>query len=349
MNSFSKNTISFLVLVIALILVLAILAALQYRWIGEVNEAVYERMHTTLLASMNQFRRQFNDELQHIGFLLQPDMSELARRNWKSYAESCSAALSVSDTHLVRNVYLWASGNNEIFQLLKLNQNTKAFEITSWPPEFDPIKNRYAQFFSSTQRPTGQIRPFARTMFCRFPLLLQPLVAFQPEPNKPRSNRRFIGCLLIELNLEAIRTELFPELARRCFEGPDGFMYQVVVVSGPDPIAAIYRSDSSLDLAAFAQTDARISLFDNRRERLGPREPGIEPPNPANPGSLTPPFGPEPPPGPGARSEPPILSDDDSFHWELVAKHRSGSLEAAVARLRQKNLAISFGGLLKLT
>lgn len=43
-----------------------------------------------------------------------------------------------------------------------------------------------------------------------------------------------------------------------------------------------------------------------------------------------------------------IFSDDEGPGWELLAKHREGSLEAAVARARKRNLAISFGSLLLL-
>ena len=34
---------------------------------------------------------------------------------------------------------------------------------------------------------------------------------------------------------------------------------------------------------------------------------------------------------------------DDRSQWLLVAKHRSGSLEMAIAEVRQRNLGVSFG------
>ncbi|HEY8460448.1 MAG TPA: HAMP domain-containing sensor histidine kinase, partial [Blastocatellia bacterium] len=44
----------------------------------------------------------------------------------------------------------------------------------------------------------------------------------------------------------------------------------------------------------------------------------------------------------------PALNRDDAGAWRLVAKHNAGSLEAAVAKARRRNLAISFGILLLL-
>jgi signal transduction histidine kinase len=43
-----------------------------------------------------------------------------------------------------------------------------------------------------------------------------------------------------------------------------------------------------------------------------------------------------------------LVLSNESTDWELVAKHRGGSLEAVVANMRRRNLAISFGILILL-
>ena len=43
-----------------------------------------------------------------------------------------------------------------------------------------------------------------------------------------------------------------------------------------------------------------------------------------------------------------VLEEEIEPRWMILVKHRSGSLEAAVARVRNRNLAISFGALLLL-
>src|SRR5678816_4282876 len=49
-------------------------------------------------------------------------------------------------------------------------------------------------------------------------------------------------------------------------------------------------------------------------------------------------------------TEPPRPEPSDDFgRWQLLVQHQSGSLDAAVARARRQNLAISFGVLLLLT
>ncbi len=347
MRFLPRRTISSVLLVISLGLILTVLAGLQYRWSSQISESVHERMHASLLTSMHQFRVQFNNELQHLGFLLQPDGSALMRRDWKSLAENCSAAMSASDGRLVRNVYLWVTGDNGSSQLLRLNQDAKIFEPAVWPPELGSVKPRYARFFVNPQRPSPDIRPFTWIMINRVPLLLQPLISFRPPPEGPGPGGRFIGFLMTELNLEVIKNDIFPELAKRHFQGPDGFIYQVAVLGGSGQREIVYRCDSSLSAEAFVRPDARIILIE--REPLGPRSPEQRMDLPGGAMPLRPliPFRPEPPPR-RAGGIAPVLSDGESANWVLAAKHREGSLEIAVAKLQRRNLALSFGSLVLL-
>ena len=84
------------------------------------------------------------------------------------------------------------------------------------------------------------------------------------------ANEPLIGYLMMELSLDTVRRELLPELAEKHFAGPDGFIYQVAIVSGKDPGTIIYQSDPELLPADFSRADARISLLEGPR---GPRRP----------------------------------------------------------------------------
>jgi signal transduction histidine kinase len=199
-------------------------------------------------------------------------------------------------------------------------------------------------------------------MFYQIPLMLHPLLTFQSNSATERGIN-FVGCLLIELNLDTIRTELLPELAKKYFQGPNGLIYQVAVASRGNPDTLLYKSDPDLTIAAFARPDASIGLFENQRERFNPGGPGPGPgpePGREREQGSAPPDRPGPlPPELRFRPEPPFLPDgrgqigrvpfeDQGPGWELVAKHRKGSLEIAVAANRRRNLALSLGSLLLL-
>ena len=165
-----------------------------------------------------------------------------------------------------------------------------------------------------------------------------------PVPASPRS----VDWVVIELNEALLRQHLLPELAQRYFGGPEGLTYQVAIVGGNGARRVIYSSDSEFAKQDIAAADAMLDVF-------GPPSPG--PPR----------SGMNVPAGPaneihdrewfeerprfelfGRLRLIPIRENNAEQDWQLVVKHRAGSLEAAVARMRHRNLAISFGVLLVL-
>ncbi len=351
MRLMSRRTVLSMSIVLSLVAILALLAVLQYRWSGQVSQAERDRMQASLNASMSQFRQEFGRELQQLALSFQPDGAILAARDWPRYASSAAELLGGADGHLVNGLYLWLDGGEDNPPLLVLDREAKAFKPVPWPSRFTVVQDRYLRPLGGSPRMPSDVRPSSWTVFPDIPLLLHPLIMFQPSaaPQAPGSPRH-LGYVLIELSLEAMREELLPELAQRYFAGPDGFIYQVAIISGRDPGAIIYTSDPSLTPAAFAAPDARLGLLDNPRPRMGRRGPAPEIDG-RQPGEARPPF-----PGPGlegprmgrGRGWPMLLPGADTVDWELVAKHRQGSLEAVVSGLRRRNLAVSFGILLLL-
>jgi signal transduction histidine kinase len=156
--------------------------------------------------------------------------------------------------------------------------------------------------------------------------------------------------LIIQLNPDVLQAKVFPELARRYMADSDGMIYQVAVMGGTeDKPRAFFTSDPSFSPLAHRRVDAELNLF-------GP--PSLPP------GSAVPPRpAPAPPPPASVRApamgsaaaanfEPvrffPFHDQTGSTGWWLLAQHRKGSVEAAVAQLRRRDLTLSFGVLLVL-
>ena len=352
MKFLPQRTFSSATVIVSLAVILVALAVLQYRWSGQVSAAEHERLHTGLLAMTNQFRLHFNSEFRQLGMLFRPEGTALAQRDWDSLAAGFDAVAKRSGRRLIRNIYLWAAEPNGQSQLLKLNGDTVKFETVPWPLYLGTVRSRYSPFFPGPFPPAPGVRPFEWTMCCRIPLMVQPLMFFQPMRNTASTGIQFAGFLLLELNLDTIRNEILPELAKRYFEGPEGFIYHIVVAGGDSPDMLLYKSDPQLTLAAFATADARIDLFESQRESFGPERLNSAESSrlPGRSGPSLPEF--------TLRPEAPLLQKsggmgpgppgDEGPRWELLAKHREGSLDAAVAADRARNLVLSLGSLLLL-
>lgn len=334
-----------IIIVSSLVVILAVLAVLQYRWSGEISEAERARMESGLRISTTQFRQEFNRELQQLGQAFQLDAAPLRSGDWQRYAQTCDDLLSGAEGRLVSKVYLWLADNKGGSQLLELNRGVKSFDLIPWPPAFETVRDRYNGLFTSLSRLPPDVPPFSWTMISRIPLMLHRLTAFQPPAGPPMMNARFLGFLMVELSMDAIRGDLLPELAQRYFGGAD---YEVAVVNGRDPGEILYQSDPNLPPTAFASADARVSLFDSPRGPRGRWMPGTAGESRPLDNSRPPPPLNSPRLGRGRGGGPVLVLSSEGTDWELVAKHRGGSLEAVVASMRRRNLAISFGILILL-
>ena len=125
--------------------------------------------------------------------------------------------------------------------------------------------------------------------------------------------------LVAELNVAWTHDRILPGLLARYLAAPGLADYDIEVATKGPNASLIYSSDS-LEKQVWSQPDASTSILDTGGE--GP--PGEH-------------HGP-PPDSPGARRGPP---PDGSGRWRLLARRRSGSLEALVAGAQRRNLAVS--------
>jgi signal transduction histidine kinase len=364
----AKRAFLRIALVAALSAVLVLLAVLQYRWSLEISRAERTRIEASLNTSVHQFRQEFYRELTQVSTAFHSDPTAEPDDFWSSYAERYQAwARTATRPDLVANVFVWQAGTgnpDSASRLLQLRPADGEFEAVDWPASLAGLRGRVEV---EARQPPGpgpggpppELRSFAWTLEERIPALVRPIYKFsgprwrrggppprQAEPSAPR--RVVLGFAIVELNRAAL-DRLLGELAQRYFAGPDGFIYNVVVVSGAPDGKVIYRSDPQLTAASLNPPDARAALVpstpaENRAvEGAPPRDPaartrgGRGGRGGGNRGTFMPRTR-------GAFIVPSAAEEP----WQLLARHKGGSLEAVVATDRRRNLLLSFGVLLLL-
>lgn len=192
--------------------------------------------------------------------------------------------------------------------------------------------------------------PLGARMFPRMPWMVDEsgwlLTHFQfmhqmpgPKPTPPS-----VSCVIIELNEGVIRNQVFPQLAQAHFSGAEGLDYDVAIADQSHDSDILYTSTPSFDTGV---SDAAVSLLGGFGGPDAPQGAPVTLPAPFFWSSrvVSEPryFG-----FPGPVRVERFRFGDRGPGWVLMARHRKGSLEAALASMHRRQLAMSFGALLLL-
>jgi signal transduction histidine kinase len=322
----------------ALAVVVVVLATLQSRWLDEVARAERDRAKARVAAAAFGFAADFDRELGHAIACFEPwpDAREPARDWLVSSWRRCGRA---GLRGLVDRVY-FAERAEGGFALSRLDPAGESVERISWPPELSAVRRRLS---SPVDASSGRMPRFTAPIDPDLPALVVSDSRFSRRgPDGPPESGRF---LILRLDVSDLTRNLLPELTRRYFSGGRLHDYDVAVFRRNDPSRPVYVSGSGSPFSA-TRWDATADLltlrvFVEQRRAESARRAWALPEAGAGPGASAPPFLRPPgdwPPGSRIGAERPLPGA-----WRLVASHRGGSLDAAVARARRRNLAVSLG------
>ncbi len=356
MNFLPKGRFVIWAVSFALACILVLLAIMQYRWSREVSEATSTRMLSSLRGAMMNFRQDFSRQLGLMCLQLEPEASKPSpdARKLTQAMESWESTNSLSN--LVSNLYLVKSADDEGILLFHLLPSQGRLGFVAWPPRLAKIRaliaadsaSLHPQTSSAADRPPSDKRGPRRAM-----MRIGGIDETVPMLVVPVGHNSHRSWLLLEIDPQVLAQSVYPQLAQHYFgESSD---YDLAVIQNDNdnpgsPSKLFYSSNEGFGTEGLA-ADATLNLFGPPSIRKQPGEPPVED---LFPGSLMGKesairelsnttdgmFGP-------IRFDP-IPSGTEGPQWRIVARHRRGSVEAAVAELRRRNLEISFGVLLVL-
>jgi signal transduction histidine kinase len=325
--------------------ILVLLAFLQFEWVNKVAQAERDRMETSLETAIIRFRWDFYTQLLHVCSAFQVEHGDLSKQTLQSYADRYDDWMHASTRpRLVASLYVWKARNPAGHRLFRLDPATAKFEPADWPPEFEslrlPLRRHPARFFHHIG-PHQAYRHW--NLVEQVPALVRVFRSSRQTPLAGREPASPEGYAIIELNLKYIQTALFPLLAERYFRGPRGLVYRVSIVSRRNPGRVIYQSIPMHGMNSGYPPDAVVDLISVR-----------------HPGFMESPFADRM----AARSDvnrgngplaslarrqvengvaPLLVLAGQKADWQMVVRHRSGSVQAATVELRHRDLAVSLG------
>ena len=272
-------------------------------------------------------------------------------------------------------------------RIRRWNNQAIAFEPAEWTPDLAKVRDSLASHFIGFQVRTsgpsngpgaGERRregTIALSLGDDNTLIAPVTLVELPDGRRGPPKVTILGFTLVRLDPAVMRDTLLASLTARHFHGDDeGVDYRVAVVDRNDLSRVVWESEPGIATSIVASPDVTQHFMAARPDQMfifarggGPRErPDTSAPPP-------PPPAPLPAPGERARVEVSrqnnvvvsVIERDDrnggrmitrtgpltpfDGRWALVAQHRAGSLEAAVAVVRKRNLILSSGILLLLT
>ena len=365
----------------AVLVLLPTLAWLQYSWLDQIADSDRERRARTLKTAAAQLTQDFDAEIGRAVFALQIDSSSVEQAEWSAYAQKYQVwTASAASPRIVKSIYFVDApaddrGKAATTPLRIWNTQTHTFDPTPWPEDLASIRTRFVHESVAvigmslpgerrSSAATGTRVPVQRLMFPPTPTgddqsIVVPVMRITaPIAGAPdaRPDVKQLGFTIIRFDLGALGQDVLPALVRKHFYDDEGETdFAIAVVSHDDPAHVIFESQQGAAATAAARPDATASLLGPRMGQFLFRARATESRRV---------FGTAPPPPPPA----PLPSRDDVVvnvmettkredgtvsiqratiggegQWRLVAKHRAGSLEAAVAAARTRNFALSSG------
>jgi signal transduction histidine kinase len=365
-------------LIAVLLAALATLATLQYYWLGEVSAGERERLTAIVRTGATRFSEDFDLELARAYLTLQMDAETLRTASWSSYAQRYDHWNTMAPyPGLVGDIFLVELYENGRVRLSRYNPTDRRFAAAEWPDEMADLRQRFVLSLKTTRLESGLlVGNVPDSIADEVPALVIPLARMGLLTDLQASNidadlvfgdtiftrprRLCIRCqhnsplfayTVVTLDRTYMREQFIPAIARKYFASGDTLEYNLAIINRGDPSNIVYSS--GMRVSEMAAIDAASNLFsvrldevnrllldgtlgldklthggDSRSWRLAVGAVGRSPYDKPASG--------------------PMLAGGDSGRWQLMLTHRAGSLEAAVAGLRLKNLLISFGILLML-
>ena len=312
-----RNRGPWLILAVLTLLV-GVLGSLQYRWTREIGRAAAERRQAELQRAARRFASALERELGRAAIAFFADLGPPPADRRAFLIERLELFQERENAGLVSGLLLATRLDRGRVTLEETRRGDEAFHEIAWPDELRVIGERLADP-AGAAGPGFPIRPGA---VVEKPLgLVLPLFGASDGHGSGAGRLRLSvdGLVVVRLDETYLRNRLLPRLAE-VHLGPAG--------TRPFVVAILRRADRTVFYAS--EPDAL-----GGDKRSGDVELAI-------PGRGRGP-GPMPDAGPPEADSPEAGPPQPERPWLLVARHRGGSFEAAVASVQRRNLATGFG------
>jgi signal transduction histidine kinase len=317
---------------------LAGLAVVQYRWLGDVSAAERERMRANLQTRATDLAEAFDGEVTRTFVAFRVDPARFDRDPAASMSEAYSQWRSASMIpSLVRAIYVVDQRDRESEVLKRFDAGKVTLATVPWPSELREWMMRL-----KTIAPVLESSPLVLgdAVAASIPALIVAVPHVRQSTETDGRRRVLIDpssltrAIVVQLDGDQLRRQLLEPLVAKYFRLVSPSDYILTIVRRDDPSRVVFSSEPGQAIDA-RTADVTIGLFDLRIDELDRRAPSSKQ-------------------GPGIHGETRftiVRRANDSRRllmtgtgnqgaWLMFARYRTDSLDALVASSRRRNFAI---------
>src|SRR5687768_4039399 len=320
----------FPILLIAVLLgLLALLAALQYRWLGQISDGERVRLQNRLQADTQRFAEDFNREMQSAYFNFQLPVEDWREKSWNEFSQRYDFWRErAAYPHLVKDFYFVELESQAAWHY---NRENKSFERAGWTENLHRLKSKFAaeeNFESVAEEIPALLMPVqeGEEKFKQEEKIKQIVISPSKsdlEVLQSTEMPKKYGVLVVELDDGIIKNQILPDLVKKYFSDSESANYKLAVVNR--------ENKTVFQTGELTAKDANAALFDLAPDRfllfnrqMIPRKPGAKKTvtfsNRTETRSLT--------------RESISEQDNSSLEVEVLSSEKSSELNGSVPRVR---------------
>ncbi len=339
----ARGSARYLLLTAMLVVLLGTLATLQYRWLGDVSAAERERLRAIVRTRAADFTSDFDRAVSSLYAAFRIDGGELDRGAAAALVAAWNRAVTSSPAapSLVARVFLFDGSRSQPDDLRALDIERGTLEPAPWPDALQSWRH-FTSLMPPMPAPAGKPLPvfFASRLDARAPALVIGIPHTTPvdprqRPGASWNPRALVRAAIVPLDKEALKTQLVEPLVAKHFGSGATAEYLVTVVRRDKPSEVVYAppSEPHVDETTADVTMPFFALRGDDGVKTDLRSIGVPAKERVAITILRRVDG----------AEPVRMITRDEGAWELLIRCRAGSLDAVVARSRQRNAAIGLG------
>ncbi len=257
-----------------LVVLVAVLAVLQYRWLGQVSGAERDRLQASLTQRAAEFADDFDRELLRIYLGLQTDGPTLRAGDAEPFARRYDAWREAArDPQILRAVYL-TSLDGPASSLSRYDPDARRFTPVDWPRSLAPVRDTLSASVESTPD-AGERRVFTvrRAVLPSIPALtialptVRTTVGAAPAATGPAAAAALFATrvvpvfLIAELDRDRLTSSFLPTLADRYFPPRDRDAYRFAIIESDGGSVVYARGGPEAERLDPRHADANVPLF----------------------------------------------------------------------------------------